>query len=367
MHGKRILFYYLSAFRYTGGIEKFNRCFIKALNDLAVQGQTASIVSVYDEICDSRYNDRLPFLGFGKRRGPSLWYILRQAWKYDIFILGHINLAIAGVIIKLINPRCRLIVIVHGIEGWKKLRFSKKQVLKQADLVLAVSNYTRNQLVLRNGISPAKIKLFPNTIDPFFSIPREFTKPLYLMDRYQIKQGQPVILTLSRLLKSERFKGYDLVISSLPALLDKLPDLRYILAGKYDAAEKSRIESLVRSYGLENRVILTGFISDAEVPDHYRLADVFILPSRKEGFGIVFLEALACGTNVIGGNQDGTVDALHNGSLGKLINPGKKEELVEAVTGQLNSGHQNPGLVQQKVLSQYHFSIYKNRLNAILS
>ena len=80
-----------------------------------------------------------------------------------------------------------------------------------------------------------------------------------------------------------------------------------------------------------DRVTLCGFVSDSELPEHYRLADVFALPSSGEGFGIVFLEALACGVPVLGGNADGTVDALADGELGELVDPFSTDQIASAL------------------------------------
>lgn len=361
---KRILFYYLSAFSKTGGIEKFNRCFIKALNDND-QYET-SVVSVYDEIFDKRYGSGDNFKGFGRQKWSSVKNIVRSAKDIDVLIIGHINLALPALIVKAVNPKCRLILVGHGIEVWGKLKFTKRYFLKKLTLILAVSNFTKNRLVLNNGVSPSKIRIFPNTIDPYFVIPDELSKPQYLLDRYQIQLHQPVILTLSRLLSSERFKGYDQVIAALPEIIKHIPDVIYVLAGKYDQQEKSRIQDLISKHQLEKHVLLTGFVDEKEVTDHYRMADVFIMPSRKEGFGIVFLEALACGTNVIGGNQDGTVDALRNGSLGRLINPTKGEEIRDAVIAELQKRNESSKEKQKKVLEFYQFEKYCQRLDVVL-
>jgi phosphatidyl-myo-inositol dimannoside synthase len=363
---KKILFYYLSAFSHTGGIEKFNRCFIKALNELPADEFSNSVVSVYDNNCDERYNASCDFKGFGKSRAKSVAYLIKASHQQDVVVLGHINLAVAGWLIKKLRPKCKVIVIAHGIEVWDKLQFFKKWCLQSADQIFAVSNYTKNQLVLRNQIGPEKISLFPNTIDPYFAVPDKFEKPVYLLDRYNINVATPVILTLSRLSSSEQYKGYDKVIAALPSILDKHPKVVYILAGKYDEKEKDRIEHLLKVHGVTNNVIITGYVKDEEVSDHYRLADVFIMPSRKEGFGIVFLEALACGTRVVGGNQDGTVDALLNGSLGKLINPTKIQEIGAAIINQLSDKSNSPLYYQEKVLKQYQFSRYRDRLLQLL-
>ena len=86
---------------------------------------------------------------------------------------------------------------------------------------------------------------------------------------------------------------------------------------------------LVEEKNLTNNFILTGYIEDKELTDHYLLADVFVMPSTQEGFGIVFLEALVCGLPVIAGNKDGSVDALLNGKLGKLIDPDNIQGTIE--------------------------------------
>lgn len=363
----KILFYYLSAFKSTGGIEKFNRCFIKALNDLTQNELTPFIVSAYDQSSDNRYTSISNFFGFSGKRFSSLIFIIRKALKSDLLILGHINLAIAGLIVKLIKPGCKVVIIAHGIEIWEKQSFIKKKCLQRADLILSVSNFTKNQLVLKNHIDPLRIRIFPNTIDPFFQVPVAFNKPEYLYQRYNIQPGQPIILTLSRLVSSEQYKGYDKVIESLPLILKTHPNAIYILAGKYDVVEKTRIEEVLHLHNVTDRVIMPGFINDNEVPDHYKLADVFIMPSRKEGFGIVFLEALACGIPVIGGNQDGTVDALKNGVLGTLINPTKIDEISGAITNVFNQSFSHkPVIVQDKVLATFGFPQFRNRLKTVL-
>ena len=104
-----------------------------------------------------------------------------------------------------------------------------------------------------------------------------------------------------------------------------------IWSGKYDEEEKVRIDKLINDLGLRNVVSLSGFIKEEEIAAHYCMSDLFIMPSQKEGFGIVFIEALSMGVPVIAGNIDGSVDALRNGELGTLVNPESKEEITEAI------------------------------------
>ncbi len=95
--------------------------------------------------------------------------------------------------------------------------------------------------------------------------------------------------------------------------------MRYILVGRGDDA--ARIQAMARELRLESAVTMPGFVEERELADHYRLADVFAMPSTGEGFGIAFLEALACGTPVLAGNRDGSVDAVDGGKLGLLVDP----------------------------------------------
>jgi glycosyltransferase involved in cell wall biosynthesis len=121
---------------------------------------------------------------------------------------------------------------------------------------------------------------------------------------------------------------------------------------------------------LQNIVKLIGYIPDEEVNNHYQMGDVFIMPSKGEGFGIVFIEAMACGSPVIAGNQDGSVDALKNGELGVLVNPNNVDEIINAVIKQHENQNSNNNHVkfelQKKVLDHFGFKTYKKRLKSYL-
>jgi glycosyltransferase involved in cell wall biosynthesis len=294
--------------------------------------------------------------------------VWRNSHKYDVFILGHINLALAGLGVKRFFAGKKLLLITHGIEVWSKMKGIKATCLKEADMILAVSNFTKNKLVDVQGAEARKIKIFHNTIDPYFKYPTCFKKPGYLLDRYGIKDEDSVVFTLSRLSFTEKYKGYDQVIELLPALKKNNPNLRYILAGKADDQELERVNEMIDSNILSESINLPGFIKDEEVIDHYLLSDVFVMPSRKEGFGIVFIEAMACGLPVIAGNIDGSVDALKQGELGTLVNPCSKAEIFEGIQQQLNVGRSQISgeCLQRKVKDAFGFEVYKERLGKIL-
>jgi len=138
-----------------------------------------------------------------------------------------------------------------------------------------------------------------------------------------------VIMTLGRLSADERYKGFDEVLEVMPRLISKLPDLVYLIAG--DGSDRARLERKAAALGLQGHVVFSGHVPESEKADHYRLADAFVMPSRGEGFGFVFLEALACGIPVVGSKADGGRDALRDGMLGRLVDPEDSTELVEAI------------------------------------
>lgn len=368
----RICFYNLDAFATMGGIEKFNRAFLYGLSGLENEALLlADSASMYDSYVEGEYFDAANYRVYKKQKLSFVWKELINSYKYQTVILGHVNLALFGLLIKTFRPSIKIILVAHGIEVWNKLDGLKKAILDKVDVILAVSNFTKQQLINTNGISPKKIAVFHNTIDPFFHFPTEFDKPTQLLERYNIKKEEKVILTLTRLAYTEKYKGYDKVIDSLPEVIKKHPKVKYLIAGKADEREKTRLKKMIAVNKLENYVFLIGFVAEEEISDHYKLADLFIMPSRKEGFGIVFIEAMACGLPVIAGNKDGSVDALKNGELGVLINPEDKQEMIDNLAFILGSDSYTlprKKQLQQKVNDHFGFPhFYQNLKNQLLN
>ncbi len=363
-----ILFLGLTVFSQTGGIEKFNKCFLKVLDDQAKTGKGKfAAAALHDDRPDERYINPLLFKGYRSRKISFVLGELFHARKFDTIILGHINLAPVGVGIKKLFPSRKLIVIIHGIEAMEPITGTRKKALEMADEVWTVSGFTRDNLVNLQQVPANKIVLFHNTIDPYFVKPVRFNKPAYLTERYQVKPGEKILLSLTRLNHKEGYKGYDQVIRALPAVLEKHPGTRYLIAGKGDPQEIEMVGKLVKELHLEGKVQLLGFVKDGELTDHYLLSDVFVLPSKKEGFGIVFIEAMACGLPVIAGNRDGSVDALRQGELGTLVDPDSVSSIAKGIESvlenqQILSGHE----LQQQMLMHFGFDQYQKNLLGFL-
>lgn len=231
---------------------------------------------------------------------------------YDLVWCGHINLApLALAVARAVG--CPWWLQLHGIDAWERPARLRAGAAEQADLVLAVSRYTRQRFLAWANVEPARVKVVPNTVEERFSPgPRSPA----LLARYGIG-GRRVLLTVTRLSKHDRYKGVDRVLSLLPELKECVPDIAYLVVG--DGDDRPRLERLARDLGVAGQVRFVGRVSDEELVDHYRLADLFVMPSRKEGFGIVFLEAMACGVPAVGLNVDGSVDPLALEPLGHAV------------------------------------------------
>ena len=208
-------------------------------------------------------------------------------------------------------------VVAHGIDVHSALDASKIRALRDADRVITVSAWTKARVLRLGGIDASRVAIVANTLDDSrFSVRPE---PESLKRRYGIRPDERVVLIVARLSATERYKGYDTVVHALPTIRSFRHPVRFLVVG--DGDDRQRVEALAVRLGVEKLVTFAGFVEAEELPDHYRLADAFAMPSSGEGFGIVFLEAMACGTPVLAGNCDGSVDALDGGRLGLLVDP----------------------------------------------
>ncbi|MCZ4244692.1 glycosyltransferase family 4 protein [Pedobacter punctiformis] len=367
--GAKILFLTLNTFSLTGGIEKVNRTFSKVLDDLQKTGEVEACtsMSMYDDQPDVRYISANNFKGFNGKRSRFGISALLKGITTDMIILSHINLLIFGKMIKTIHPKKRIILFAHGIEVWSGLPGWKIKFLKQHCEIWAVSNFT-SQKLLDYQIPERNIKILNNCLDPYFTPSLSLEKPKNLLAKYNLQSSQPVLFTLSRISSKEQYKGYDQVINALSQVLQKYPDLIYILAGKADDDEKNRIESLIKQHRLEHNVMLTGYLADEEIPEHFNLADIFVMPSKGEGFGISFIEAATSGCAIIGGNKDGSTDALLNGELGTLVDPDHLPELENAIFDLLEKPKpaNYSELQQLKCLNNFGYEKYKENVSNLL-
>lgn len=324
--------------------------------------------SMYDKTADvdTRFITKSNYKAFAGAKIKFVMASFFKGLKSDTLILSHINLLPIAKLISFFKPNQKIILFAHGIEVWGQLSGWKTKFLQEKVHIWAVSSYTRNQMILQHQIAPQQIQVLNNCLSPFLQVPTTFEKPKHLLEKYHLTANTPILFTLNRLATSEKYKGYDTVISALSKLKKANQAFTYLLAGKADEVEKQRIEQLIAIHNLTQEVKLIGYLPEEELIDHFLLSDVFIMPSKGEGFGIVFIEAAACGCQVIGGNTDGSTDALLNGELGQLVNPNSEEEIIKAIQKAMNNPTHQPKAQQALTLQHFGFERYIEKVEKLM-
>jgi glycosyltransferase involved in cell wall biosynthesis len=208
---------------------------------------------------------------------------------------------------------------------------------RRADAFVAVSDLTRRRFAARLGVPVERGTVVPNSVDvsDFGPGPKRGD----LLDRYGLRD-RTVLMTLARLSPAERYKGVDEVLEALPALARDVPDVAYLVCGGGD--DRARLEAKARALGVADRVVFAGYVAEEEKADHYRLADAFVMPGSGEGFGIVYLEALACGVPVVASSADASREAVRDGALGAVVDPADPQSVVAGVRDALGRGRGVP-------------------------
>jgi phosphatidyl-myo-inositol dimannoside synthase len=255
--------------------------------------------------------------------------------------------------------------MAHGIEVWKPLTKRKLMMLSACNQIVSVSSFTKNKIIALHQLPAEKCLVLNNCIDPFLQRPSVKKRTANLVQRYSIDENDIVLLTLTRLSFRDRYKGYGYVLESLVEIVAKNKNIKYILAGGYENSEKEYIDEMVTRLGLQNNVVITGFLAEEELATHFALADIYVMPSVKEGFGIVFVEAMYYGTPVIAGNADGSTDALLQGKLGLLIEPDNPKEITKALQKMMtNRKAYEPN--HDLLMDNFGYENYKRKLEEVL-
>ncbi|OYU12427.1 MAG: glycosyl transferase family 1 [Comamonadaceae bacterium PBBC1] len=336
-----ILFLATDAYGGHGGIAYYNRCLAEAL----VETPGVSKITLLPRLVNQepvKVPAKVDFIvraAGSKRR--YLQAMADQMFKpCSLVICGHINLLPLATIVSLLK-RVPLVLQVHGIDVWKSPHRLNKLCLQRVDAVWSVSKFTLERMNTWAKLPIDRYTIIPNTIHPerYGMAPKRED----LLQRYKL-QGKKVILTLARLDSRERYKGIDEIMQVLPSLLLEEPSLCYLIAG--DGDDRDRLLVKAKELGVSEQVVFAGYVPEAEKADLLRLADVFAMPGRGEGFGIVYLEAMACGVPVVGSLLDGSRDALKNGELGHLVNPDDPVSLQEGLLQALQAHKKIPAKLE---------------------
>jgi phosphatidylinositol alpha-1,6-mannosyltransferase len=329
----RILVPLHDAFGGRGGIAKFNRDFLEALCAHPAVSEVVCLPRTIVEdlgVMPDKLDFRTRSAGGKARYMLSLLALLAERRWFDLIVCGHLNLLPLMRPLELRGPT-PLGMILHGVDAWAPHGGGQtRRGLTRLDWFLSVSRFTAEKFVGWTGVPSAKGIIVPNSVDLSRFTPG--LKPDYLAERYGLK-GRTVLMGMARLDAREKYKGFDEVIELLPTLALTRPDIAYMICG--DGTDRARLEAKARDLGVADRVIFTGWIDEAEKVDHYRLADCFLLAGWGEGFGIVLIEAMACGVPAIASNLDASSEAVGDGALGLVVNPKDPKDLQKGIEASL--------------------------------
>jgi phosphatidyl-myo-inositol dimannoside synthase len=357
----------------VGGVQEAGRLTAAALQAIALRhGSSASFLSLNDSSGAHSLNigeGAIPLRGFGRAKikfalaGISRARSLAKGGA-SIVLAAHPNLSVPAAWMRRAAPGLRVVVMSHGIEVWKPMPGFRRRALARADMVLAPSSYTAQKLIEVQGISSEKVRRLAWPLSPSFLRMADAPDGLSLPSTFP--QGR-VVLTVGRWAASERYKGADDLIRAVAQVRGKVPDLHLVAVGGGD--DLPRLKQLVADLAIVDRVHFLEGLSRAEIAACYAHADIFALPSTGEGFGLVFLEAMAFAKPVVGVAAGGAMDVIQDGVNGLLVGPGDFDALEQALVRLLEDdvlraqlGRRGAGIVRQK----YGFDVFQAELETIL-
>jgi phosphatidyl-myo-inositol dimannoside synthase len=302
---------------------------------------------------------KLAFALAGIRHARSM-----RSGASGIVLAAHPNLAPPALWMRWSCPHLRTIVMSHGIEVWQRLPLFRRRALARADIVLAPSSDTARKLVDVQGVAPKKVRTLAWPMNPAFL--RLADAPARLPLPQSFPQGH-VILTVGRWAASEKYKGADELIRATAQLRTEIPGLQLVVVGGGD--DLPRLRKLATDLGVMDCVHFLENLSREEIAACYSHAEIFALPSTGEGFGLVYLEAMACSKAVVGASSGGTTDVVEDEVSGLLVPPGNSRRLVHALARLLRDqslrerlGCRGAEIVRRK----YRFDVFQSELEGIL-
>lgn len=368
------LFLFLEIFSQEGGIQSYVQDILKGYGQ--INGCPPSDIFLLRDRPDSEQSVESPQITFHYFKvkllaiGPLLsrihfavaflLYLVRRRPQH--VFCGHILLA------PMVQRLCQWFqvpytILTYGKEVWQPLEPSYQTALQQADSIWTISRYTGDRLCASNQVSTDKLRFLPCAIDEAYFTPGE--RPIHLLERYHIASEAKVLVTVARLWSGDIYKGVDITIRALPMIKAVLPNIQYLVIGRGD--DQPRLAQLAQSLGVENHVIFAGFVPTAELRDHYRLADAYVMPSQ-EGFGIVYLEAMTCGIPVISGDDDGSADPLQDGRVGWQV-PHRDPQAVATACLDVLQGTDsrcNGAWLRQEAIAAFGTKAFQRTLAALL-
>lgn len=365
---RRVLIGLFTELAGSGGVQRAGRHIAAVLSDFAAsRHMDCRLVSLNDTRELHRMSvggKEFVFTGCERSKTRFGATAIRTARRHAKLVLAaHPNLGPVTQAMKIVAPRLRTIICAHGVEVWEPLPALRRLALRRANVVLAPSKDTANH-VAEQQVRRERIRVLPWALDPEFETITAGTPQNKTPEGYP--EGR-VILTVGRWLANERYKGMDTLITALPRLLTRWPELQLLAVG--DGDDRPWLEDLAEQNGVNRHVHFLSGLNFGELAACYEACEMFALPSRGEGFGMVYLEAMACGKPVIGGAHGGAPEVIEDGVTGYLVPHGDAAQLATSIETLLS----DPAMAQkmgargrQRVDREFRFNVFAKSLKKIL-
>ena len=307
--------------------------------------------------------------GYAGSKTQFAWAALRAAGRKPALVIAlHPHLAPIVWAMRARGRKFRSIVFTHGVEVWQPLGWPRRAALRNADMIIGPSADTVQHLISEQRILPRKTQRLPWGLDPDFEERIAAADPLAASPPPGFPLSGQIVLTVGRWDSAEKYKGADTLIAALSRVLKAAPDASLVLVG--DGDDRPRLQKLAQDLGVSQRTHFLHGLTPEQLSACYANCNVFALPSRGEGFGLVFLEAMAHAKPVIGGAHGGIPDIVENGVTGLLLPHGDVERLAQA----LESLFSNPSMAREmgakgrdRLTKTFSFAQFQTHLTQILN
>ena len=368
-------------FTTDSGIPRILRLYLKALCELAGEKQRVRFVTLNDVSVDTA--DLRPYtdphvLGqwaaCGRDKRGFVAATLRLSSKTQLIICGHVAQLPVAWLASWRRPGLRYALVAHGIEVWRPFTWVERRALRGAWRIFCVSEFTRGEILKQVDLSPERLVVLPNARDPGLDNaaplgsagatpvsaatvpePPSVTSP-------ELAATRPVILTVARLTSFERYKGIEHLIDAMPAILAQKPTVKLRIVGRGD--DRPRLEQRARDLRLGDAIEFTGYVEDARLKAEFAGCSLFALPSKKEGFGLVFAEAMACGRPCLGAREGGIPEVITPES-GVLVDYGDVPALATACLHALRKNWDRDAIRGRA--EEFSYTRFRSRLKEHLS
>ncbi|MBF0289401.1 MAG: glycosyltransferase family 4 protein [SAR324 cluster bacterium] len=316
-------------------------------------GHQPQILSANDseELCSSELG-----VGYGRNYPKMVFSALTRSFlPPKTIVCMHLGLAPVA---RIISQRYGVpyLVFLHGIEAWQALNLRRRWGLLKVQQLLSNSNFTLRHF---HDYNPT-LSHIPSVVIPL-GIGIESKEATDLVQK-------PQILIVGRLDQSEQYKGHRLLIRSLDLIVKEYPEVQLIVVG--DGDDRPNLEHFADQFSLRERVKFLGKVSDSRLSQLYRESMVFAMPSKGEGFGLAYLEAMAHGLPCICSDVDAAREVVQHGETGYAVDPLNLFDLAEKLLALLTHPKRRKTMGQagkERYLKHFTEKHFQARLQKVLT